>query len=392
MECAPWISNTAAAPSPTARDRAPARAMLKAIGLTDDDLAKPIIGIANTWIEIDAVQLPPARPRRARSRRASARPAARRWSSTPSPISDGITMGTEGMKASLVSREVIADSIELMGRGHMFDAHHRAGRAATRPFPAPSWRCSRLDVPGVDALRRLDRCRASFKGRDITIQDVFEAVGAYAAGTSATPMYCARSRTLPVPARAPAAASSPPTPWPWPCELLGLSPMGQRQRAADGQRTRTRSPTTAASWSSTSLQRGAHAARRSSPARASRTPSPASPPPADPPTPCCTCSPSRARPASRSTIDDFDAHQPATPLLVDLKPAGQFVAVDLYKAGGMALVAQRLARSRRAASTARAHRHRPHASPTKPRAPSRRPGQEVVRAARQPRSRRPAAW
>ena len=101
--------------------RAPARAMLKAVGFTDEDLARPLVGVANTWTEIGpcnshlrelAAEVKRGHPR---GRRHAAS------SSTPSPISDGITMGTEGMKASLVSREVIADSIELVARGHLLD-------------------------------------------------------------------------------------------------------------------------------------------------------------------------------------------------------------------------------------------------------------------------------
>ena len=120
--------------------RAPARAMLKAAGFTDADLNKPLIGVANTWIEIGPCNLPPARPRRTREGRRSAPPAARRWSSTPSSISDGITMGTEGMRASLVSREVIADSIELVARGNGFDGAGRAGRLRQDDSRRRRWR------------------------------------------------------------------------------------------------------------------------------------------------------------------------------------------------------------------------------------------------------------
>jgi len=120
------------------RDRAGARAMFKAIGFTDEDLAKPIVGIANTWIET----MPCNYHLRKLAERVKA--GVRAAGGTPMElntiaISDGVTMGTEGMKASLVSREVVADSIELVGRGHMFDAMGRWW-VAIRPFPAEPWR------------------------------------------------------------------------------------------------------------------------------------------------------------------------------------------------------------------------------------------------------------
>src|SRR5882762_1313696 len=103
------------------RDRAPARSMLKAIGFSDEDLKKPIIGIANTWIETMPCNF------NLRELAEHVKAGVRAAGGTPMEfntiaISDGVTMGTEGMKASLVSRDVIADSIELVARGHMFGA------------------------------------------------------------------------------------------------------------------------------------------------------------------------------------------------------------------------------------------------------------------------------
>ena len=126
-------------------------------------------------------------------------------------ISDGVTMGTEGMKASLVSREVIADSIELVARGHMFDGIV-ALVACDKTIPGAAMALLRLNVPGV-ILYGGSILPGQHNGRDITIQDVFEAVGANAAGRSPT-RSCSTSKTTPAPAPAPAAASSPPTPWP----------------------------------------------------------------------------------------------------------------------------------------------------------------------------------
>src|SRR3982750_2125691 len=161
------------------RDRAPARAMLKAIGFTDEDLRKPIIGIANTWIETMPCNY------NLRELAAKVKEGVRAAGGTPmefntGAISDGVTMGTEGMKASLVSRDIIADSIELVARGHMFDGIV-ALVACDKTIPGAAMALLRLNVPGV-ILYGGTMLPGNYKGRDITIQDVFEAVGANAAG------------------------------------------------------------------------------------------------------------------------------------------------------------------------------------------------------------------
>ena len=191
------------------RDRAPARAMLKAIGFTDEDLAKPIIGVANTWIETMPCNY------NLRELAVKVKEGIRAAGGTPMEfntiaISDGVTMGTEGMKASLVSREVIADSIELVARGHMFDGIV-ALVACDKTIPGAAMALLRLNVPGV-VLYGGTIMPGRYKGRDITIQDVFEAVGRTRAEDRAT-RNCWTSRITPARARAPAAASSPPTPW-----------------------------------------------------------------------------------------------------------------------------------------------------------------------------------
>src|SRR6202035_211275 len=161
------------------RDRAPARAMLKAIGFTDDDLKKPIIGIANTWVETMPCNF------NLRELAPHVKAGVRAAGGTPMEfntiaISDGITMGTEGMKASLVSREVIADSIELVARGHMFDGIV-ALVACDKTIPGAAMALLRLNIPGV-VLYGGSILPGRHKDHDITIQDVFEAVGANAAG------------------------------------------------------------------------------------------------------------------------------------------------------------------------------------------------------------------
>src|SRR5579859_7337001 len=160
------------------RDRAPARAMLKAIGFTDEDLKKPIIGVANTWIETMPCNF------NLRELAVHVKAGIRAAGGTPMEytiaISDGVTMGTEGMKASLISREVIADSIELVARGHMFDGII-ALVACDKTIPGAAMALLRLNVPSL-VLYGGTIMPGKFRGRDITIQDVYEAVGAHAVG------------------------------------------------------------------------------------------------------------------------------------------------------------------------------------------------------------------
>src|SRR5437762_2306189 len=161
------------------RNRAPARAMLKAIGYSDEDLKKPIIGVANTWIEtmpcnFNLHEL--AKHVKAGVRAAGGTP----MEFNTVAISDGVTMGTEGMKASLVSREVIADSIELVGRGHMFDGII-ALVACDKTIPGAAMALLRMNIPGV-VLYGGSILPGEHNGRKLTVQDVFEAVGANSAG------------------------------------------------------------------------------------------------------------------------------------------------------------------------------------------------------------------
>src|SRR4051794_8761532 len=159
--------------------RAAARAYLKGIGFSDDDLAKPIIGVANTWIETMPCNF------HLRALAKHVKDGIRAAGATPMElntvaISDGITMGTSGMKTSLVSREVIADSIELVARGHLFDGVI-ALSGCDKPPPAPVMALARLDLPSVMLYGGSIR-PGRFQGHDVTIQDVFEAVGAHATG------------------------------------------------------------------------------------------------------------------------------------------------------------------------------------------------------------------
>ncbi len=161
------------------RDRAAARAMLKGIGFTDEDLARPIIGIANTWIETMPCNF------HLRALAARVKEGVRQAGGTPMEfntiaVSDGVTMGTEGMKASLVSREVIADSIELMGRAYMFDAIV-ALVSCDKTIPGAAMGLLRLNVPSL-VLYGGSIMPGRFRNEDVTIRHVFEAIGANAAG------------------------------------------------------------------------------------------------------------------------------------------------------------------------------------------------------------------
>jgi dihydroxy-acid dehydratase len=160
-------------------DRAPARAMLKAIGFTDDDLAKPLVGVATTWIE--------TMPCNFNQRRLAefVKQGIREAGGTPMEfntisVSDGVSMGTEGMKASLISREVVADSIELVVRGHLLDGVVCLV-GCDKTIPGAAMALARLDVPGL-ILYNGTIYPGTYKGRDLTIVSVFEAVGAYRAG------------------------------------------------------------------------------------------------------------------------------------------------------------------------------------------------------------------
>src|SRR3974377_2421022 len=161
------------------RDRAPARAMLKGLGFTDEDLPKPIIGVANTWIETMPCNY------NLRELAVKVKEGIRAAGGTPMEfntiaISDGVTMGTEGMKTSLVSREVIADSIELLVRGHMFDGIV-ALVACDKTIPGAAMALLRLNIPGVILYGRTIM-PGRYKDRDISIMEVYEAIGARDAG------------------------------------------------------------------------------------------------------------------------------------------------------------------------------------------------------------------
>src|SRR5262249_34446846 len=160
-------------------DRAAARAHFKGVGYTDEDLSKPLIGIANTWIETMPCNY------HLRDLAAKVKEGVRAAGGTPMEfntvaVSDAITMGSEGMKASLVSRDLIADSIELMGRAYMFDAIV-AVVGCDKTIPAGAMALTRLNIPGV-LLYGGSIMPGIWRGEEITIRHVYEAIGKHAAG------------------------------------------------------------------------------------------------------------------------------------------------------------------------------------------------------------------
>jgi len=319
------------------KDRAPARAFLKAIGLTDEDIKKPIIGIANTWIGTMPCNF------KLRDLAVNVADGIRKAGGTPMEyntiaISDGITMGTEGMKASLVSRDLIADSIELVARGHMFDGIV-ALVACDKTIPGAAMALLRLNIPGL-VLYGGSILPGRYKGRDLTIQDVYEAVGANAAGkisdqdlldieNSACPGAgaCGGQFTANTMATV--------------MEIIGLSPMGTASVPQVDPRKRNvaeRCGELVLNLVKSNLRPRDIVTRKSiDNAIASVATTGGS-------TNAVLHLLAMAREAGIAlNIDDFQTISERTPLLVDLKPAGKFVAVDVDKAGGIAVIAQRLA-------------------------------------------------
>ena len=318
------------------RDRAPARAMLKAIGFTDEDLAKPIIGVANTWTETMPCNY------NLRELAVKVKEGIRAAGGTPMEfntiaISDGVTMGTEGMKTSLVSREVIADSIELLVRGHMFDGVV-ALVACDKTIPGAAMALLRTNVPGL-VLYGGSILPGKYKGHDISIGDVFEAVGANAAGRI-TDAELLDIEDHACPGAGACGGQFTANTMATVLELIGLCPMGmaavpqvdkRKDEVARGcgqiimnavrNNLRPRDICTRAAFenaiASVAATGGSTNAVLHLLAMAREAEVPLS-------------------------IDDFDAVCARTPIFVDLKPAGRFMAADVDKAGGIGVIAKRL--------------------------------------------------
>ncbi len=317
-------------------ERAFARAYMKGIGFDDDDLSRPTVGIANTWIEAMPCNF------HLRGLAEHVKEGVRAAGGTPLEfnsiaISDGITMGTEGMKTSLVSREVIADSIELTARGYQFDAVI-ALSGCDKTIPGCVMALARLDVPSL-MLYGGSILPGRWRDRDVTIQDVFEAIGKHATGEmSDDDLYelegCAS------PGAGACGAQFTANTMACAFEVMGVTPMGSgmvpavagaregvarecgelvMQMLADDLRPsriitkdslENAIATVAMSGGSTNGVLHLLAVANEA--------------------------------GIELTIDDFDRISERTPLLGDLKPGGRFVAKDLYEAGGIGVLAKRL--------------------------------------------------
>jgi dihydroxy-acid dehydratase len=317
-------------------DRAGARAMLKGAGFTDDDLARPFIGVATTWIETMPCNL------NQRALAKHVKRGIRAAGGTPLEfntisVSDGVSMGTEGMRASLVSREVTADSIELVARGHLFDGLVCLV-GCDKTIPAAVMALCRLDIPGL-VLYNGSIAPGRFRGQDVTIQDVYEAIGAHAAGTlSAEDLH--ELESVACPGAGACGGQFTANTMSTALEFLGISPAGlngipaldpAKDEAAERAGrlvmdlvrgdvrpsqivTREALENAAASVAATGgstngvLHVLAFARELAIPFE----------------------------------LEDFDRIAQRTPVVASLKPAGRFVATDIYEAGGVALVAREL--------------------------------------------------
>jgi dihydroxy-acid dehydratase len=318
------------------RDQAPARAMFKAIGFTDSDLAKPIIGVANTWIE--------TMPCNFHLRRLSAKvkEGIRAAGGTPMEfntiaISDGETMGTEGMRASLVSRELIADSIELVCRGQMFDAVVCVV-GCDKTIPAGAMALARLNIPGL-VLYGGTIAPGSFRGKDVTIQDVFEAVGANAAGKM-TDAELHELENVACPAAGACGGQYTANTMSTVMEMIGLSPMGFNSVAAMDPK-KDQVAYDCGELVLSLLHKGV--TPRSILTRPAFENAIASVAATGGSTNAVLHLLAIAREAGVPLhIDDFQKISERTPLLADLKPSGRFVATDMHRAGGVRLLLSRL--------------------------------------------------
>jgi dihydroxy-acid dehydratase len=310
--------------------------MLKAIGYDDEALSKPIVGVANTWIETMPCNY------HLRDLAAKVKEGIRAAGGTPMEfntiaISDGVTMGTEGMKASLISREIIADSIELVGRGHMFDALI-ALVACDKTIPGGAMGLIRLDIPGF-VLYGGSIAPGRFQGHDVTIQDVFEAVGANARGLMSDADFCELENHA-CPGAGACGGQYTANTMALALEFLGLSPMGSASPPALDPR-KGEVAFQAGKLVVDQLKRGLKprdilTKKAFENAIAGVAASGGS-----------TNAVLHLLALSREvgvplSIDDFDTVSSRTPILADLKPGGRFVAADLDQAGGIQLVAQRL--------------------------------------------------
>ncbi len=316
--------------------RAGARSMLNAIGFSDADLAKPIVGIANTWIETMPCNY------HLRQLAEKVKEGVRAAGGTPMElntiaISDGVTMGTEGMKASLVSREVIADSIELVGRGHMFDAMV-ALVGCDKTIPGGAMALIRLNVPSI-LLYGGSIAPGKYNGKDVTIVDVYEAIGARAAGKMSETDF-KKLEDVACPGAGACGGQFTANTMSTVMEFIGLSPMGfnsvpaldpkkdevayrtgQMVMDALKRNIRPKDILTREAFENAIASVAASGGSTNSVLHLL----------------------AMAREAGvKLKIEDFDVISSRTPLIADLKPAGRYVATDVHYAGGIPLIAKKL--------------------------------------------------
>jgi len=320
------------------RDRAGARSMFKAVGFTDADLSRPLIGVANTWIE--------TMPCNFHLRRLSAKvkEGIRAAGGTPMEfntiaISDGETMGTEGMRASLVSRELIADSIELVCRGQMFDAVVCVV-GCDKTIPAAAMALARMNLPGM-VLYGGTIAPGSYRGKDVTIQDVYEAIGANVAGKMSD-QDLKELEDAACPGAGACGGQYTANTMSTVMEMIGLSPMGFNSvPAMDAHKDQISFDCGQVVMNV--LQKGLKP--RDILTREALENGIASVAATGGSTNAVLHLLAIAREAGvELEIDDIHTVSERTPLLADLKPSGRFVAVDMHRAGGVRLLARRLLR------------------------------------------------
>jgi dihydroxy-acid dehydratase len=317
-------------------DRAPARAMLKAVGFTDEDLAKPLVGVATTWIETMPCNLNQrvlARHVKSGIRAAGGTPIEFNTIS----ISDGVSMGTTGMRASLISREVIADSIELVCDGHLLDGLVCLV-GCDKTIPAGVMALARLDIPGL-VFYNGSIAPGRYEGRDVTIQDVFEAVGARAAGRM-TDEEVHALESVACPGAGACGGQFTANTMAMVIDFLGISPRG-----LSGIPATHPSKAAAAREAGVLAMKLVHEDIRPSQiltreafenAIAAVAGSGGS-----------TNGVLHLLAIAREVgipleLDDFDSIASRTPIVADLKPGGRYVATDMYEAGGVGLIAREL--------------------------------------------------
>jgi len=318
-------------------DRAAARAMLKGVGFTDADLAKPLVGVATTWIETMPCNL------NQRMLAKYVKQGIRQAGGTPIEfntiaVSDGVSMGTTGMRASLVSREVIADSIELVARGHLFDGLVCLV-GCDKTIPAAAMAIARLDIPAL-ILYGGTIAPGRYRGQDVTIQDVFEAIGAHAAG-KITDREVHALESVACPGAGACGGHYTANTMATALDFLGVSSPGLNEIPANHPgkpQAAVRAGELAMKLVNEDIRPSQVLTRQSIENAIAAIAG----------TGGSTNGVLHLVAIAKEldidfTIDDFDAISARTPIVADLKPFGRYVAVDVHAAGGVALVARELA-------------------------------------------------